>query len=63
MDIVTVGIFLATLAVLVGGYLVWIGIGRGMSEAQRLIDLAQCRIRYRDNASGFAGSQNKPGVN
>jgi hypothetical protein len=63
VDIITLAIFVGTLAALVIGYLVWVGIGRGMSEAQRLTDLRQCRVMYRDNASGFAGSQDKPGIN
>lgn len=62
MDILTITIFAATFAALLGGYALWQGIGRAMDRAQLASDTRATRLTARDGGR-YVGGSDKPGSN
>lgn len=62
MDIITVAIFAATLAALLGAYALWQAIGRACSDVQARTDARLTRVVGRAGAP-LIGSSNKAGDN
>lgn len=61
MDVITIAVFVGTLAILLVGYAVWQGMGRALERVQREADMRG--MRPSADGGRYVGGSDKPGSN